>query len=187
MLQTRALPLAAPLHIAPMFRRQVPHESEFRQLIERWSGYVRATLRKLDQRRSEADLEELEQDIRIKLWQQLSRERNWDKPASFIRSVVMSVAIDAARKRAVRIGEESQVGLEALDFSTTVDRSDEGSERQADLWALLKRVEADSPEKAQALGLHLQGFTTAEIGTLLGWTEAKARNTVYRLLEALQQ
>ena len=55
MLQTRALPLAAPIHAAPMFRRQVPHESEFRQLIERWSGYVRATLRKLDQRRSEAD------------------------------------------------------------------------------------------------------------------------------------
>lgn len=170
------------------FRRKVPHEAEFQRLIERWSGYVRATLVHLDSRRSEADLEEIEQEIRLRLWQTLSRERNWDKPASFIRSVVLSVAIDAARRRQVRGGDSEHVGLEYLEPWSTGEAADLGSdmEQRAQLLAVLEQLQRVDPEKAQAVGLYLQGFTTQEIGDLLGWTEAKARNTVYRSLDAVR-
>lgn len=171
-----------------LFRRKVPQEAEFQRLIERWAVFVRKTLVGIDPSRSEADLEELEQDVRLRLWQTLSRERNWDKPASFIRSVAMSVAIDAARRRQVRGGSHEHVGLEYL------EPGDHGgdapgamvAERRAELLALLGSMQNDDPERAQAVGLYLQGFTTAEIGTLLGWTEAKARNLVYRSLDALR-
>lgn len=169
------------------FRRRVPHEQEFRLLIERWSAYVRKTLVNLDPRRSEADLEELEQEIRLRLWQTLSRERTWDKPASFIRSVVMSVAIDAARRRQVRGGDCEHVGLEHLEpWSAGVSSATDALEDRAELLTALVQLSRADPEKAQAVGLHLQGFTTEEIGDLLGWTEAKARNTVYRSLESLR-
>jgi DNA-directed RNA polymerase specialized sigma24 family protein len=42
------------------------------------------------------------------------------------------------------------------------------------------------PPRDEAVGLHLQGFTTREIGGLLGWTEPKARNLVYRGLAELK-
>lgn len=170
------------------FRRRVPHEQEFGALIERWSGYVRKTLVSIDPRRNEADLQEVEQEIRLKLWQTLSRERNWDKPASFIRSVVTSVAIDAARRRQVRGGDSEHVGLEYLEPWSTGDvgRGDDLEDR-AELLAALELLNRTDVDKAQAVGLHLQGFTTEEIGSLLGWTEAKARNTVYRSLEALRE
>jgi DNA-directed RNA polymerase specialized sigma24 family protein len=35
--------------------------------------------------------------------------------------------------------------------------------------------------------LHLEGMTTQEIGNLLGWTEPKARNLVYRGLQDLRE
>ena len=170
------------------FRRKVPHEAEFQRLIERWSGYVRATLVHLDSRRSEADLEEIEQEIRLRLWQTLSRERNWDKPASFIRSVVLSVAIDAARRRQVRGGDSEHVGLEYLEPWSTGEAADLGSdmEQRAQLLAVLEQLQRVDPEKAQAVGLYLQGFTTQEIGDLLGWTEARARDTGYRSLGAVR-
>lgn len=169
------------------FRRRLPHEDDFRRLIERWSGYVRQTLLTLDNRRNESDLEELEQEIRLRLWQTLSRERVWDKPASFIRSVVLSVAIDAARRRQVRGGDAEHVGLEyAEPWSTGSMDGADSVENRAQLVALLETLGRQDAEKAQAVGLYLQGFTTAEIGDLLGWTEAKARNTVYRTLDALR-
>jgi RNA polymerase sigma-70 factor (ECF subfamily) len=37
------------------------------------------------------------------------------------------------------------------------------------------------------VGLYLQGMTTEEIGGLLGWSEAKARNLVYRGLKDLRR
>jgi RNA polymerase sigma-70 factor (ECF subfamily) len=165
------------------FRKKVPFEAEFQALLARWGRFVRQTLRNLDSQLSEADLEEVEQEIRLRLWQTLSRERNWDKPASFIRSVVVSVAIDAARKRQVRGADREHVGMEAWDAQ---HHGPVGHEERAQLNALMKSLLAQDPETAQALGLYLQGFTTIEIGEALRWTEAKARNVVYRSLEALR-
>ena len=142
---------------------------------------MRATLRQIDHRMPEADLEELEQDIRLKLWQSLVAEGNFDKPAAFIRKVIVSVSIDAARKRLVRGSGHEHVSineLEITDFSSA-----EQLEFRGELFALAKRLSAEAPEAAQALSLYLQGFTTQEIGTLMGWSEAKARNIVYRYLE----
>ena len=157
-------------------------------MIERWSAYVRKTLVAVDPRRNEADLQEIEQEIRLRLWTTLSRERVWDKPASFIRSVVMSVAIDAARRRQVRGGDAEHVGLEHLESgaSRTGSGHTDELEDRAELMSALTQLSLTDVDKAQAVGLHLQGFTTEEIGSLLGWTEAKARNTVYRSLEALR-
>lgn len=169
-----------------MFRPKIPHEAEFRALVERWSGYVRAQLRRIDASSHEGDLQELEQDVRLKLWQQLKVERNWDKPASFIRKVVLSVAIDAARRKQVRGGTE-QVDIEQLDLiSPDAAVGAQLLEHRTELLGLLAKIEHDSPQTAQAVSLYLQGFTTPEIGTLLGWTEAKARNAIYRLLEELR-
>lgn len=171
-----------------LFRPKVPQEQEFRALIDRWAVFVRRTLIGIDPRRNEADLQELEQDVRLRLWQTLSRERNWDKPASFIRSVVLSVAIDAARRRQVRGGGSEHVGLEHVepDFQGLAGDLTGNAEQRTELLALLESLQHEDPERADAVGLYLQGFTTAEIGSLLGWTEAKARNVVYRSLDALR-
>ncbi len=141
----------------------------------------------------EADLEELEQDVRLKLWQSLSArpedqadgvERFFDKPASFIRKVVLSVSIDAARRRQVRGSEHAHISIGDIEIADNL--SAEVLELKGELAGLLKQLKAQAPESASALGLYLQGFTTDEVGNLLGWTEAKARNTIYRFLEQIR-
>jgi RNA polymerase sigma factor (sigma-70 family) len=167
-----------------IFRRKSPAETQFQALIERWAGFVRGTLRQIDHRLPEADLEELEQDVRLRLWQALKLENNFDKPASFIRKVVLSVSIDAARRRQVRGSDSVHVEIGGLQIAD--DLGTEALESKGELAVLLKRLQAESPDQYQALGLHLQGFSTTEVGQLLGWTEAKARNTIYRFLDDIR-
>ena len=40
--------------------------------------------------------------------------------------------------------------------------------------------------RRRAVGLHLRGFTSTEIGCLLGWSEPKARNLTHRGLKDLR-
>jgi RNA polymerase sigma factor (sigma-70 family) len=62
---------------------------------------------------------------------------------------------------------------------------------QAERRLLMRKIEAalaTMPEnRRRAVGLHLQGMTKQEIGDLLGWTESKARNLVYRGLQELRE
>jgi RNA polymerase sigma factor (sigma-70 family) len=167
-----------------IFRRRHPAEKAFRELIDRYAGLMRATLRQIDHRMPEADLQELEQDVRLKLWQSLVNEGNFDKPASFIRKVILSVSIDAARKRIVRGGGMEHIEIGTLELADA--NHQDNLEIRAELSALAQRLSAEAPESAQALSLYLQGFSTDEIGTLMSWSESKARNIVYRYLEEVR-
>lgn len=167
-----------------LFKRRHPAEAEFRQLIERYAGLMRATLRQIDHRMIEADLQELEQDIRLKLWQTLVTEGNFDKPAGFIRKVIVSVSIDAARKRLVRGGDAEHVEIGAMDIADA--QRDQAMEMRGELQALATRLIREAPEAAQVLSLYLQGFSTAETGALMGWSESKARNILYRYLDDIR-
>jgi RNA polymerase sigma factor (sigma-70 family) len=168
------------------FNKKKANERAFDDLIARWAGFVRQTLRQLDSRMPNADLEELEQDVRLKLWQALQADQNFDKPASYIRRLVMNVAIDAARRRSARGSEIPHTSLSepgAIDLLGADQGAHDQMENRAHLAQIAASLMQSQPESAKALSLHLQGFTTDEIALLLAWTEAKARNVIYRLIE----
>ena len=73
-----------------------------------------------------------------------------------------------------------------LDQSTGSSPEDSAQDWQT-LEATQRIMAGLEPDKRRAIGLHLQGFTTDEIAELLGWSEPKARNTVYRSMAALRQ
>ena len=168
------------------FTKRRLQENAFKDVIERWAVFVRATLRQIDPRMGSADLEELEQDVRMKLWQVLVTDGQFDKPAAFIRKLVLNVSIDAARKRIVRGGDLPHTSLSEPGSNELVGAdilANETMEYRVELAQLADALMASNPDTAQALSLYLQGFSTDEIAKLLGWTEAKARNAVYRLIE----
>ena len=52
----------------------------------------------------------------------------------------------------------------------------------------IREALARLPEnRRRAVGLHLQGFTSTEIGRLLDWSEPKARNLTHRGLKDLRR
>lgn len=134
------------------------------------------------------DIEEVIQDVRIRLWHALSDEREVTHLASYLRRIVVSVVIDTLRRQRAR-REES---LDALDNAgATAEASNVGPERSADRAqrvALAMAAIATLSERRRAPAqLLLQGFTTQEIGTMLGSTEATARNLAYRGVEEIRE
>jgi RNA polymerase sigma factor (sigma-70 family) len=174
------------LFFSQIFSKRRQQERAFKDVIDNWSNFVRATLRQIDPRISHVDLEELEQDVRLKLWNVLISEGQFDKPAAFIRKLVLNVSIDAARKRIVRGGDAPHSSLSEPDSHELLGAdpmAHEAMEYRVELAQVAAALMQSQPETAQAMSLYLQGFSTDEIGKLLGWTEAKARNSVYRLIE----
>ena len=75
-------------------------------------------------------------------------------------------------------------------MSITTD-PEESPERAAERRQLLEKVEAALAKLVEnrrlAVEFYLQGMTSLEIADLMDWTEAKARNLIYRGLEDLRK
>jgi RNA polymerase sigma-70 factor (ECF subfamily) len=138
--------------------------------------------------------EDLEQEVRLRLWKTFEHEREIADPASFIRRVALTAAIDTVRRIKARreeplkndAGEQRDSAGERADPSPAA--SPEEVARGREIWRKLKTAMNRIPESRQhPVKLHLQGFTSDEIGRLLGFTEAKARNLVYRGMDDLKR
>jgi RNA polymerase sigma-70 factor (ECF subfamily) len=107
------------------------------------------------------------------------------------------VTINAIRRAKARREEQLRLAEDVADEDAAEVKpiipaagAENSPEAQAEREELLRKVEeamARLPESRRtAVGLHLQGMTTDEIADLMGWTEPKARNLVYRGLKDLR-
>ena len=132
------------------------------------------------------EAEELVQDVRIRLWRSLgSRERIEEAPAAYVYRAAASAAVDRIRRRKAR--PEDPVGRLPQKAASPRPRE---PDRQLGDQQVLEVIEA-AIEKLQksrqpAVRLHLVGYHRHEIAELMGWTEAKTRNLLYRGLDDLR-
>jgi RNA polymerase sigma-70 factor (ECF subfamily) len=148
--------------------------------LARWGGLVRRAARRYGF--DGPDLEEIEQDIRIRLWRAI--ERQGENPtgvgASYVQDAAMSAAVDLLRRRR---REREQLALDVV--PDLEDRR--GLADEADLITLLERtLERLPPDRRIAVRLHLEGRGREEIATATGWSEARTRNLLYRGLGDLR-
>jgi RNA polymerase sigma-70 factor, ECF subfamily len=138
---------------------------------------------------------EIEQEVRIRLWRALQTEREIREPASYLYRIAATATIDAVRRIKVRRessldvsaeDEEAPAPVHALSASPddSPDRIFEQKQTAEKIGAALARL---PDNRRRAVALHLEGWSSQQIGDLLGWTEAKARNLLYRGLSDLRE
>jgi RNA polymerase sigma-70 factor (ECF subfamily) len=164
-------------------------------LLAAYGAFLRSAVRRLCPTALGVTIDEIEQDARIRLWHALKRERNITDPASYLYRIAATAAIDAMRR--VRARREQQLDEAVRDeaagvpISTPLSPAARTPEQlAADSQAADRIHEAltELPEnRRRAVGLHLQGFTSTEIGRLLDWSEPKARNLTHRGLKDLRR
>lgn len=164
-------------------------ERRLKALLVQYEGAIRAQLLRLAPRLRAADIDDLTQEVRIRLWQVLKLEKNLQQPASYLKRVVLTATIDALRRAEVRGEKYEHVewsvlgeGREALGEQGPSAVFEQLSEVQS----LELKLQKLNPHVARALRLHVQGYNSEEIAELLDWTEAKARNVVYRAIQQLK-
>jgi len=171
--------------------------SRLETVLTNFSGMVRRVGWR--HRLSEADIDELLQDVRIRLWRAqsadgASSEKVSHVPASYIYRTATTAALDLIRRR--RTGRasshDSVDDVEVLergvaDFSTVSVASPERDVEASELAECVERAIQLIPESRRAVvRMYLAGYPREEIGQLMGWSEAKTRNLLYRGLNDLR-
>ncbi len=134
------------------------------------------------------DPDDVEQEVRIRLWRALERDPNAVFPASYIQRVVLSALVDAVRRAEVRAAEPLPE-LESADdelpqqVATRPDRRAIDAERIARFGEAMAAIPV---RRRRPLQLYLQGFTLPEIAPLCDLTADAARKLVYRGLDELK-
>src|SRR5439155_18676984 len=129
----------------------------------------------------------------VRLWQALQREKELNDPASYIYRIAVTATIDAVRRVIARREDQLHTPMDGEEYitpilATSATQTPEAIAERQQLMATIVATVGSLPENRRAaVQLHLQGLNLAEIADLLGWSEAKARNLVYRGLEDLRQ
>jgi RNA polymerase sigma-70 factor (ECF subfamily) len=168
-------------------------EQRLTRLLDEYGAFLRRAIVRCCPTHLGLHRDEIEQDARIRLWQVLRRERNIKDPSSYIYKIAATATIDAIRRVAAR--RESPIalvepsGTDDAELSRRVPQeSPEDSAVRSELGRTIDEALAQLPDnRRRAVALHLQGFTSVEIGRLARWSEPKARNLTYRGLKDLRE
>ncbi len=149
-------------------------------------------LRRAGRRRglAEHDLDELLQDVRIRLWKALETgEKISTITASYAYRTARSAAVDLIRRR--RGWREAPLGAgEAGDLAAEAGAIDPPQLAAVTRSEVTDRLDAALGElvrpRAVAVRMYLAGYPREEIAALMDWSEAKTRNLLYRGLADLR-
>jgi RNA polymerase sigma-70 factor (ECF subfamily) len=141
-------------------------------------------------RLADADVDELVQDVRIRLWRARGdSEQIRQVTSSYVYRTAVSAALDLLRRRRAHpvepLDPADQPGGNDL-AAVPVGPAEELAE--SELAAEIARaVDTIAPARRPVVRMHLAGYPRDEIAELLGWTEAKTRNLLYRGLADLRE
>jgi RNA polymerase sigma-70 factor (ECF subfamily) len=170
-----------------------PAEGRFDQLVKEFGLFLRNTIASVCPKNLGIQIDDIEQEARIRLWKALEKNVEIRDHASYIYRIAFTTTIDAIRR--VKSRKEEQL--------TTTDSSEEAKEpaevvvdqrpsphEKTETKQILDQVEkvlaAMDENRRSAIRLYLQGMTSFEIADVRGWSEPKARNLLYRGLKDLR-
>ena len=168
-------------------------ELTLEKLLEDHGPWLRRTVARTCPRSLNVHPDEIEQDVRLRLWKVLQRESKLHHPASYLHRVVATSTIDAIRRAKARREEPLIIRSAEPDHPKAIDpvTSQPDPERSATSGQtgriIQQSIDTLQENRRTAVSLYLQGFTYEEVAELLQWTEAKARNLVSRGMKNLRE
>ena len=154
-------------------------------VVERFAGFIHQTAGRHGLSPDEQDA--AVQEVRIRLWKALETGENIrSAPASYVYRTTVSAVVDFIRRRRARREEALETPHAVEPLARRSDEAD-AKARAGDVESAVERALGTLPPARQAVvRLHLAGYDRFEIADLMGWTEAKTRNHLYRSLELMR-
>lgn len=158
-------------------------------VVSRFGSMVRQVGRRY--RLDEADVDEVMQEVRIRLWRaQRTSEQIGEVNTSYVYRTASSAALDVIRRRRSRRAEHHQ-SLD--DESSAVALAMPAPGPHAELESaevasqVARAIETIPASRRPVVRMYLTGHPREEIAELMGWTEGKTRNLLYRGLADLRE
>lgn len=156
-------------------------------VVSRFDAFIRRAARRHGLAGDEID--EAVQDLRLRMWKSLgTAELIRRANPSYIYRAAISASIDIIRRRRSRRFESTTTADDATDELPDPRRgADAGLEGQEISAAVHRAVAMLAESRRAVVRMHLAGYDRDEIGELLGWSEPKTRNLLYRGLSDLRE
>ena len=141
-------------------------------------------------RLSDADVDELLQDVRLRLWRARGDgEQIESVTSSYIYRTAVSASLDLLRRRRARRTEPLDEVPAAAEAASSAAASDPTAAlAESELAEQVTRiVDGIAPARRPVVRMYLAGYHREEIAEMLGWTEAKTRNLLYRGLADVRE
>ncbi|MGB7297200.1 MAG: sigma-70 family RNA polymerase sigma factor [Candidatus Aminicenantales bacterium] len=158
---------------------------EFEALLDRFSGRIRESVLRHGLESRGIDPDDVIQDVKIKIWKKLVREKKTRFHSLYIKRAVNSVLIDHLRsvrrqeRVILRAGQRIRPGE-----GKNPEFPDEGN----GYWELVNEAVSSLMEpRRQVVTLFLMDLTADEISSVLKWSQDKTRNLLYRGLSDLRE
>jgi len=171
-------------------------EAAFEAIVKEYGRFLRNTIAQVCPKDLGIQIDDIEQQARLRLWRELQSETILTDAASYIYRIAVTTTIDAVRRVVARREEQLRLAAEGHEeiqpevSSLAVD-SERSPDRLAERHHLILKAEAAIarlPENRRvAVEFYLEGMTSHEIADLMNWSEPKARNLVYRGLNDLRK
>jgi len=131
----------------------------------------------------DAELDELLQAVRVRLWRALGQGETIPSiTSSYVYQTALTAAIDIVRsRRAGRYTTDDPARV--LERTPGPARPDVLLEESEAAQRILQVIDQLPPDRRTAVKLHLAGYSREEIARMLEWSGARARNLIYRGLE----
>lgn len=158
-------------------------------VLTRFGAMVRQVGRRY--RLDDADMDEVMQEVRIRLWRaQRTSEQIGEVSTSYVYRTASSAALDVIRRRrSRRAGHHQSLDDEGAAVTLAAPAPDphgalENSEVAEQVARALDTIPAS---RRPVVKMYLAGHPREEIAELMGWTEGKTRNLLYRGLADLRE
>jgi RNA polymerase sigma factor (sigma-70 family) len=132
--------------------------------------------------------EDIEQDVKLKLWRMVSSGKKIDNLKSYLWKVVYTTALDVIEGR-LHCEPDDVIAQEtdAIPFRRVLELSPERQLEQKELKAIvLQAVLALPSRRKQVVELWLTDMNLEEIAELLQWGENQVRHLLYRGIEEVK-
>lgn len=169
-------------------------ERDIEEIIGQFARLIRQVIQKNLHRGDDIDLEDIEQEVRLKIWKFLKKGKKVDNLASYIKRVAYSTTIDELRRMMKQRPTRDQEGMKKVfdnihgparragDSSPEVRLED--AETRQSVGALIDTL---SENRRRVLHLYLSGMSIEEISESLAWDRPRVRHLFYRGLDDLKE
>jgi RNA polymerase sigma factor (sigma-70 family) len=152
-------------------------EAAIEEIVRKYGRLIRHAIRHAGGRDAIPLADDIEQAVLVSLWQQVSRERTIDHPASYIFRAAIRETVRAVRRE--RAYDERAAASDVPRGVEQPDPEQMAASRQR-REALAAALASLAPDRGRAVRAHVGGWSVQEIMELTGWSYQRTRNLIAR-------
>ncbi len=169
-------------------------DSHLKNIIDKFSSLIRHVIAANLHKTDDINLEDVEQEVKVKIWKFLKKGKKVDNFPSYIKRVAYTATIDELRKMRKQNPTSETMGLKSIYSMSRINelRNPKDSpelllESQEMQESLKNLIDSLGENRKQVLRLYLVGMSIEEICEFFDWDKTKVRHLLYRGIDDLKE